>query len=73
MNAKDLRNELEERNINSKGLKSQLVARLSKALKSEAEKNDDGNEIDKKYDDTTGTETSEAYVEEEKLEVSNFN
>ncbi|XP_056647234.1 cell division cycle and apoptosis regulator protein 1-like [Diorhabda sublineata] len=37
----DLRNELKARNINSKGLKSQLVAKLTKALKAEAEKNED--------------------------------
>lgn len=36
-----LRNELKARNINSKGLKSQLVARLTKALKVEAEASDD--------------------------------
>ncbi|KAI4460282.1 cell division cycle and apoptosis regulator protein [Holotrichia oblita] len=37
----DLRNELKARGINSKGLKSQLIAKLSKALKAEAEKTDD--------------------------------
>jgi hypothetical protein len=36
-----LRNELKARNVNSKGLKSQLVARLAKALKVEAEKAED--------------------------------
>ena len=39
MNVNSLRIELRARNISSKGLKSQLVARLTKALKSEAEKN----------------------------------
>ena len=38
-NVNSLRIELRARNISSKGLKSQLVARLTKALKSEAEKN----------------------------------
>lgn len=36
-----LRNELKARNVNYKGLKSQLVARLVKALKAEAESSDD--------------------------------
>lgn len=36
-----LRVELKARNTNSKGIKSQLVARLAKALKSEAEKAED--------------------------------
>ena len=34
----DLRRELEARSILSKGLKSQLIARLTKATKSEQEK-----------------------------------
>ena len=34
----DLRRELECRTLSSKGLKSQLIARLTKALKSEQEK-----------------------------------
>lgn len=38
-----LRVELKARGINSKGLKSQLVARLAKAVKAEAEKTDDPN------------------------------
>lgn len=41
MNVNDLRNELKARSINSKGLKSQLVARLTKTLKAEAEKTED--------------------------------
>lgn len=36
-----LRVELKARNINSKGLKSQLVAKLVKALKAEADKTDE--------------------------------
>lgn len=43
MTVNQLRSELKARNINSKGLKSQLVARLSKALKNEADKVEDGN------------------------------
>lgn len=38
-----LKTELKARGINSKGLKSQLVARLTKALKSESEKTEDDN------------------------------
>ena len=34
----DLRRELEARTLSSKGLKSQLIARLTKSLKSEQEK-----------------------------------
>lgn len=43
MSVNQLRNELKARSVNSKGLKSQLVARLSKALKNEAEKIEDEN------------------------------
>ena len=38
----ELREELEARNINSKGLKNQLLARLQKALKSEQEAEEKG-------------------------------
>lgn len=41
MNVSALRCELKARNVNYKGLKSQLVARLAKLLKAEAEKNED--------------------------------
>ncbi|XP_061175292.1 cell division cycle and apoptosis regulator protein 1-like [Saccostrea echinata] len=37
----DLRRELESRSVSSKGLKSQLIARLTKALKSEQEKEEE--------------------------------
>ncbi len=40
----DLRVELESRNLSSKGLKSQLIARLTKALKSEQEKEEEEKE-----------------------------
>ena len=38
----DLRQELECRGLNSKGLKSQLIARLTKTLKMEAEREEEG-------------------------------
>ena len=41
MSVADLRKELRARGVNSKGLKSQLVAKLTKALKIEAEKTPD--------------------------------
>lgn len=37
----DLRRELECRSVSSKGLKSQLIARLTKALKTEQEKEEE--------------------------------
>lgn len=37
----DLRKELECRSVSSKGLKSQLIARLTKALKTEQEKEEE--------------------------------
>ena len=37
MQVNDLRKELEARSLSSKGLKSQLIARLTKAVKSEME------------------------------------
>ncbi|GLV41286.1 hypothetical protein CBL_04810 [Carabus blaptoides fortunei] len=43
MSVTDLRNELKARSSNSKGLKSQLVARLTKTLKAEAEKTEGDN------------------------------
>lgn len=62
-----LRNELKARNVNSKGLKSQLVARLTKALKSEADKTDDeSKEKDKELQTDVEIDTS---VEDKKLEV----
>ncbi|XP_067858754.1 cell division cycle and apoptosis regulator protein 1 isoform X1 [Heptranchias perlo] len=61
MKVNDLRKELESRNQSSKGLKSQLIARLTKQLKTEAEKEEqkeseksereDDEEEDKKSDD----------------------
>ncbi|XP_055874989.1 cell division cycle and apoptosis regulator protein 1-like [Biomphalaria glabrata] len=46
MKVGELRKELELRNITPKGLKSQMVARLAKALKMEQEKEQEGKEIE---------------------------
>lgn len=54
----DLRRELELRNLSSKGLKSQLVARLTKATKAEQEEESGAKENGEKLED-----------EEEKLEI----
>ena len=43
----DLRHELEYRSLSPKGLKSQLIARLCKAVKSEQEEDDKETEDDK--------------------------
>lgn len=45
----DLRKELEARTLSSKGLKSQLIARLTKAIKTEVEKEEE--EAENKDDD----------------------
>lgn len=42
----DLRRELECRNLSSKGLKSQLIARLTKALKTEQEQEEENPTIE---------------------------
>lgn len=51
----DLKRELEARNLSAKGVKSQLVARLTNALKNECEKESGDKQIDldagKKADD----------------------
>lgn len=60
-----LRCELKARNVSYKGLKSQLVARLTKLLKAEAEKNEDA------FKD--GQCEAEAEVQEDKKsEVSSY-
>ena len=45
MQVNDLRLELECRGLNSKGLKSQLIARLTKTLKMEAEREEEGEQM----------------------------
>lgn len=62
----DLRNELKARNVSDRGLKSQLVARLQKALKAEAEadKSDD-KEKPTKDADTSDMDTSTQEVKKE--------
>ncbi|GAB6028545.1 Cell division cycle and apoptosis regulator protein 1, variant 2 [Chamberlinius hualienensis] len=46
MKLADLRHELENRNLSCKGLKSQLVARLTKALKAEQNKEDEDEHVE---------------------------
>lgn len=68
MKVGDLRNELEARGLLTKGLKSQLVARLSKALRSEAEAADgsNGEESNDKAETAEVTEEQKVDEEEEK-------
>lgn len=61
-----LRHELKARNISSKGLKSQLVARLTKTLKTESEKDSNATK-EKEQESSSGEPESE--VEEKKPEV----
>lgn len=63
MKVADLRRELECRTLSSKGLKSQLIARLTKAIKSEQEKEEI--EAEKKDEE----EEENKPEEEEKMEV----
>lgn len=68
MSVTALRCELKARGVNYKGLKSQLVARLTKTLKVEAaEKNDDGG-----VKDGGGSEVEVDVQEDKKSEVSKF-
>ncbi|XP_074647315.1 cell division cycle and apoptosis regulator protein 1-like [Tubulanus polymorphus] len=60
----DMRRELEARGVNSKGLKSQLMARLTKALKTEQEK--DGNESSDATPEKTGETTAKDDKSKEK-------
>ncbi|KAK9721231.1 LAIKA domain [Popillia japonica] len=63
----DLRNELKARGINSKGLKSQLIAKLSKALKAEAEKSDDSKDAAVEIE-ADNVEEKKTEAEERKLD-----
>ncbi|RZC40237.1 cell division cycle and apoptosis regulator protein 1-like, partial [Asbolus verrucosus] len=63
-----LRNELKARNVNSKGLKSQLVARLAKALKAEAEKAEDPSKEVQQEADYISADEKKVETEEKKLD-----
>lgn len=65
-----LRLELKARNISSKGLKSQLVARLTKTLKAESEKESD---TTKEKEQELAAAELEPEAEEKKNDVSNSN
>ncbi|XP_023931165.1 cell division cycle and apoptosis regulator protein 1-like [Lingula anatina] len=70
----DLRKELEARNLSSKGLKSQLIARLTKALKTEQEKEEqeaeskEAEEEHKKEEEEEKMDTDEKEEEKKKKE-----
>ncbi|XP_013773988.1 cell division cycle and apoptosis regulator protein 1-like [Limulus polyphemus] len=64
MKVNDLRRELEARNLSTKGLKSQLIARLTKALRSESEKEE---QEEAEHDETMeDSEKQDSTEEEEK-------
>ncbi|XP_022919300.2 cell division cycle and apoptosis regulator protein 1-like [Onthophagus taurus] len=65
----DLRNELNARGINSKGLKSQLIAKLSKSLKAEAERGEDCKEgSSMEMDLEENAEEKKSDIEDRKLD-----
>lgn len=66
----ELRQELEARLLSPKGLKSQLIARLTKALKTEAEKAEEEavNKMEEEAEETK-TEPDEKDDEKKKKEV----
>ncbi|KAK4883304.1 hypothetical protein RN001_006623 [Aquatica leii] len=68
MNVNSLRIELKSRNISSKGLKSQLIARLTKALKIESEKVEDSSKIDQIEIESEPIEEKKTEGEERKLD-----
>ncbi|XP_077505020.1 cell division cycle and apoptosis regulator protein 1-like isoform X1 [Amblyomma americanum] len=77
MKVGELRVELEARGLSTKGLKSQLVARLSKALKAEAEmaegneEDQEEEEVEEAEEDEDGEEpVEEAVLDEVKEEVT---
>ena len=64
----ELRHELECRNLNSKGLKSQLIARLTKTLKAEAENEESVAEAEKEAQEEAAAVAAEAEEEAEEDE-----
>lgn len=67
MSVVDLRKELKARALNSSGLKSQLIAKLSKALKSEASKTEGGKE-DRDSDKEEQSDEGKSAAEEKKID-----
>ena len=68
----ELRHELEARTLSPKGLKSQLIARLTKALKTEAEKaeeEDDGKKEEER-EPTPKSDNDDKDEEKKKKDVS---
>uniref|UniRef100_A0A0B7AHU4 SAP domain-containing protein n=1 Tax=Arion vulgaris TaxID=1028688 RepID=A0A0B7AHU4_9EUPU len=73
MKVVEIRKELELRNISAKGLKSQLTARLTKALKAEQEKEQEDKEIEAEkaaVEEAAKEEEEDSTVEEEDDEKS---
>lgn len=64
----ELKRELEARNLSIKGLKSQLIARLTKALKSEAEKESEEKAVEAKEENKNVEMLDETEDEEKKKE-----
>lgn len=60
----DLKRELEARNLSVKGLKSQLIARLTKALKTESEKESEEKAAEQKPENAE--ETTDVTGEDDK-------
>jgi hypothetical protein len=65
MKVTELRNELEARGLNSKGLKTQLAGRLQKAVKQEQEEQDETVGTEEEKCEEVTEETPEKVVEEE--------
>lgn len=73
MTVVELRTELKARNLDSKGLKSQLVAKLTKALKAEEEKEDEEPKEKQVSDNEDNVEKEEVQSEKDKKSEVSYN
>ncbi|XP_045447120.1 cell division cycle and apoptosis regulator protein 1-like [Melitaea cinxia] len=64
-----LRQELRARNVSCKGLRAQLVSRLSKLIKAEEEKESKGDDVMEVEDDEPTTTEEKKITEEENIEI----